>query len=331
MRLQKNELGDVQMSDFDKYLLVPQYSELHSRNDVDLKKDFLGLGKRLPFILSPMSTVSSELTCELIYNYGGIGVVHRYMTIDEQADIIARLHIKGVKVGASIGTTNMKIRIEECYKAMADFFIIDVAHAHTKDCLDMVKYIKESFDIPVISGNIVTKDAADDFIEAGIDAFRVGMGSGSVCTTREVCGVGRNQLDAIHDIHYRYPEIPVYSCGGIRNSGDIVKALAFGASGVIIGRLFAMSNEAPNVGVHYGMASINAENDRPDLELETGVHHLIAPEGTSEILENQEPLKDIVTRLEYGTKAGLAYIGAKDIEDLWTKADWEYQGEHYGF
>ncbi|MEK6882030.1 MAG: IMP dehydrogenase, partial [Nanoarchaeota archaeon] len=218
-----------------------------------------------------------------------------------------------------------------------------------KACHDFVKTIKKDYDyIKIISGNIVTTEAARRYYDAGIDGFRVGIGIGSGYITRTVCGVGYNQLLAIKEIKERFPDIPIISDGGIRNSGDIVKVLASGADTVLVGGLLAVAQESPAERInkiayinnsfsgstrneiksfvrYYGMASKYAEEKRIKRTGEdaTDIIHLQAPEGKEVYLEDSgESVKAIINRLIQGMKMGMAYLGAKDIQELRKKAKW---------
>lgn len=325
-------------SDFDKYLLLPCQSSLKSRNDVNLATRVTkGLYMGIPIMTSPMNTVTEARMALAIAKWGGVGIVHRYMTPKEQAIQIETFRggsSERFLVGAAIGVSDVEERVKALMSIEdpPDFLMFDIAHGDMLTAYDALKFIKRDWDVPVISGNIVTADAAIRYDEYEADGFRVGMGSGSMCTTRRVAGVGRNQLTAIRKIHEAVPETPITSCGGIRTSGDVVKALAAGASSVLIGSLFASCDEspAPREGgkIRYaGMASFFGESLRVARTGEdpNDIHHFVAPEGMSALLEPTGPLHATVERLLGGVRAGFAYLGAENIEELWRNARWEEQ------
>ncbi len=323
-------------SDFDMFTLVPQYSDLKSREEANLRTALVTtIGIDIPIIASPMNTVTESKMAIKMGELGGIGFIHRYMTIEEQCKELCK--VEHCNVGASI-STNSRPRIDALIKAGVDALILDVAHGDTKACLDTIKYVKKNYGTSIISGNIVTANAALRLAEAEVDGLRVGIGAGSVCTTRMVAGVGRNQLKALATIKRIMNDsdytIPILSCGGIRDSGDIVKALAAGASSVIIGRLFAPTDESPaprankdgkQVVVYGGMASTFAETLRAEKEgiNPADIFHITTPEGKEEFLEVVGPVENVVKRLVGGIRAGMAYLGARTIPELQRKAFWE--------
>lgn len=321
-------------SDFDRFTLIPQYSDLHSREEVNLSTKITHqVETALPLVASPMSTVTEERTAITLAKLGGVGVIHRYLPTDEQAEMVAEVRQAGYKVGAAIGANKMESRVKALVDAQVDFLVGDIAHGDSASWFDLLKWIRKEYgdDIQVISGNIVTVEAARRQVEIGIDGLRVGIGSGSVCETRKVTGVGRNQIKSIAEIHGHFPRVPIVSCGGVRQSGDIVKALAAGASSVIIGRLFASCDESPaprlNDGrvIYAGMASRFSEEMRLKRTGEDpkDIFHLTTPEGKQDLLDPTGPVADLVNRLAGGVRAGLAYVGARTIPELWEKARWE--------
>ena len=229
-------------------------------------------------------------------------------------------------------------RAERLYEAEADALVIDVAHGHMERALEVVKELKESFgdDIDIVAGNIATYEGARDVIKYGSDAVRVGIGPGSACTTRIVAGVGVPQLTAIFEAYKAAKEygIPIIADGGIRKPGDIVKALAAGASTVMIGRLFAGTDEAPGPivlrnGKRYkmyrGMASFVA---RLGKDIRTSgkyaddvAEYAYSTEGVEAFVEYKGSVEDIVRRLVAGLRAGMSYLGAFDIEELRLNAE----------
>ncbi|NUU98656.1 inosine-5-monophosphate dehydrogenase [Marinitoga sp. 1154] len=239
-------------------------------------------------------------------------------------------------VGGAIGISDALERANALIKANVDVLVLDSAHGHSKKIIDTLKMLKKEFPkIPIIAGNIATKEGAYDLIKAGADALKVGIGPGSICTTRIVAGIGVPQLTAILDvvsIAKKY-NIPVIADGGIRYSGDIVKALAAGANTVMLGSLFAGTDEAPGETILYqgrkyktyrGMGSISAmkkgSKDRYFQENITNTDKLV-PEGVEGMVPYKGKVKEVVYQLLGGLKSGMGYIGAKDIDDLHEKAE----------
>ena len=237
-----------------------------------------------------------------------------------------------LKVGAALGTDKETIkRAEALANEGVDVFVIDSAHGHSKNVIDMIKKIKESFkNIDVIGGNIATAEAAIELQKAGADAVKVGMGPGSICTTRIIAGIGVPQITAIYDIKKALQkiDIPVIADGGIRFSGDIAKAIAAGADSVMLGSLFAGTEEAPgkvelfqgrSFKTYRGMGSIGAMTERDDanryMQEDVEINKLV-PEG----IEGRVPYKglvlNVVNQLVGGLRQSMGYIGCKNIPEM---------------
>ena len=231
--------------------------------------------------------------------------------------------------GAAIGVTaNMMDRVRACVEAQADVLSLDSAHGHSQNIINAVKQIKAEFpDVTLVAGNIATAEAAEDLIKAGADALKVGIGPGSICTTRIIAGIGVPQVTAIYDVAKvaaKY-DIPVIADGGIKYSGDIVKALAAGANCVMLGSLFAGCAESPgeieiyqgrNFKVYRGMGSIAAMNDgSKDRYFQEGAKKLV-PEGVEGRVPYKGTLSDTVFQLVGGIRSGMGYCGCKTIPEL---------------
>jgi IMP dehydrogenase len=237
-------------------------------------------------------------------------------------------------VGAAIGTgEDALFRAEMLKKAGVDVIVIDTAHGHTKSVLETLKTVKKKFDIDVIAGNIATPEAALDLIKAGADGIKVGIGPGSICTTRIVAGAGVPQITAIkscYDVAKRF-SVPVIADGGIKYSGDITKALAVGAHAIMIGSLFAGTDESPgeivlfqgrSYKVYRGMGSIGAmEQGTKDRYLQEGVKSSkLVPEGVEGRVPHKGPLAQSVHQLIGGLRSGMGYCGCKNLDTLREKA-----------
>ncbi len=239
-------------------------------------------------------------------------------------------------VGAAIGTGKEHLgRAEGLIKAGADVLVVDTAHGHSDYVTGFVKELKQAFQkIEVVAGNIATGEGAKALIQAGADAVKVGIGPGSICTTRIVAGVGAPQLSAILEVvsETKKAEIPVIADGGIKYSGDIVKALAAGAATVMIGSLFAGTDEAPGEEFLYhgrsyksyrGMGSIGAMRDGSAdryFQQELGSGFKLVPEGVEGMVPYKGPLSTTIEQLMGGLRAGMGYLGAQDIKELQKRA-----------
>ena len=233
--------------------------------------------------------------------------------------------------GAAVGITrNVMERVEALVKAKVDVIVLDSAHGHSKNIIDAVKEIKAKFpELQVIAGNVATAAATKDLIEAGADAVKVGIGPGSICTTRIVAGIGVPQISAVMDCYEAAKEygVPIIADGGIKFSGDMTKAIAAGANVCMMGSMFAGCDEAPGTfelyqgrkyKVYRGMGSIAAmENGSKDRYFQTDAKKLV-PEGVEGRVAYKGTLEDTVFQLMGGLRAGMGYCGAPTIEDLKT-------------
>lgn len=231
--------------------------------------------------------------------------------------------------GAALGiTANVLERAEALVKAHVDVVVLDSAHGHSMNVIRCVKMLKEHFpELPVIAGNVATGEAARDLIEAGADCIKVGIGPGSICTTRIVAGIGVPQVTAIMDVYSVAKEygIPIIADGGIKYSGDMTKAIAAGANVCMMGSIFAGCDESPGTfelyqgrkyKVYRGMGSIAAmENGSKDRYFQTGAKKLV-PEGVEGRVAYKGTVEDTVFQLVGGLRSGMGYCGAKDIETL---------------
>ena len=236
-------------------------------------------------------------------------------------------------VGAAVGITNdMLERVDALVKANVDVITVDTAHGHSRNVINAIKNLKEKYpDLQVIAGNVATADATHDLIEAGVDAVKVGIGPGSICTTRVVTGIGVPQITAIIDCvnEAKKYEIPVIADGGIKYSGDITKALACGASVIMAGSLFAGTEESPGETILFegrqykeyrGMGSLAAMKDGSgDRYFQTNTKKYV-PEGVEGRVAYKGPVGEVVYQLLGGLKSGMGYVGSKDLNELYEKA-----------
>tara|TARA_B100001123_G_scaffold11535_1_gene13650 strand:- start:1101 stop:2561 length:1461 start_codon:yes stop_codon:yes gene_type:complete len=241
-------------------------------------------------------------------------------------------------VGAAIGVgKDLMDRAKALVGAGVDVFVLDSAHGDSKRVIDAIKQVKKKFpDIDMVGGNVATASGAKSLIKAGVDAVKVGVGPGSICTTRVVSGVGVPQLSAVIDIVSVAGDIPVISDGGVRYSGDIVKAIGAGANTVMLGSVFAGTEEAPgeielfqgrSFKTYRGMGSLGAMSKRADAERymqgeDTNAEKLV-PEGIEGRVPFRGWLKDVVYQLEGGLRQGMGYTGSKDIKDLQKRVQFQ--------
>ncbi len=238
-----------------------------------------------------------------------------------------------LRVGAAVGTgPDTKDRVDALVSAGVDVIVVDTAHGHSKRVLETVEFIKSNYEVDVIAGNVATREGAEDLIKAGADAVKVGVGPGSICTTRIVAGVGVPQISAVmlaYSVCKEYG-VPVIADGGIRYSGDIVKALAVGASAVMLGNLLAGTEEAPGETVYYqgraykvyrGMGSLGAMMSRMSAD-RYGQEKLekFVPEGIEGRVPYRGRLSDVIYQLVGGLRSGMGYVGASSIQELRQKA-----------
>ena len=228
---------------FDDVLLVPRFSEVMSRKDIKIQQALKGLHSlRLPIIASPMDTITGTRMACAMDKQGGIAVIHRYNTIEEQAKMVAEVRMLGHQVGAAIGVGDTFIeRAKALVDAGVNFLCVDVAHGHHTKVRYALGVLKNTFgdDVHLMAGNVATLEAFNDLADWGADSIRVGIGGGSICSTRIQTGHGMPTLQSIMDCAQSYRDVTLIADGGIRTSGDIVKALAAGADFVMLGSLLA--------------------------------------------------------------------------------------------
>ncbi len=345
---------------FDDVLLVPRRSEIRSRQDVSVATRLSKrIELRLPIVAANMDTVCETDMAIEIARLGGIGIIHRFLSIEAQATMVAA--VKAVeptnartrsetgnepadgplRVGAAIGTDRDAIdRTHALVDAGVDVLVLDIAHGHAGHAIELVIKLKSEFpDVDVIAGNVATRQGAEDLVEAGADAVKVGVGPGGVCTTRLVAGVGVPQLTAIGNcagdglVDHDGVPVPIIADGGIRTSGDIAKALAAGASSVMVGSMFAGTKESPGdleqsaqglVKRVRGMASFEALNARAAREGEVVDREYFeqrAPEGVEGTVPYRGEVSKVIAKLVAGLRSGMSYSDATTIEEFWQKAE----------
>ena len=311
---------------FDDVLLEPQYSDIESRREIELnntlKIDEFNIPFKLPVVSSPMDTVTETDMALALASRGCLGVIHRYNTIEHQCDIVKQTSPYGV-VGAAIGITgDYYERAAELVKSGAEVLCLDVAHGHHVMVKKALEVLKSNFNtIHIMAGNVATLQAFNDLADWGADSIRCGIGGGSICTTRIQTGHGKPTLQTIIDCAKSDRDVKLIADGGIKNSGDIVKALAAGADFVMLGSLFAGTDEAPGDTVfqggvkhkvYRGMASREAQN--------AWRGRTSSLEGVASVVPYKGSVMKIIDELEKGIRSGLSYSGARNITEFQSKA-----------
>lgn len=313
---------------FDDILLVPQYSDIESRNNVDIStsigRSVKSIVLSLPMIAAPMDTVcEASMAIEMRIN-GGLGIIHRYMSIEKQIDEVKKAKDSGAIVGVAVGAKQADFyRALATYNAGAMVILVDTANGHSNYAINAVATLRRTLGntAHIMAGNVSTYDGFMALADAGADSIRVGIGGGGMCTTRIVTGHGMPTLSSILDIRRLLPKNigpSVIADGGIKNSGDAVKALAAGADAVMVGSALAGTDETPGEVIHglsgsykklRGMASEEAQRD--------GRGSVSVVEGASTTVPYVGPVKNVLDTWAGGIKSGLSYSGSRNLNDLY--------------
>lgn len=311
-------------------LLVPKRSPVDSRGDVDLSTTLTPeLELETPLLSAAMDTVTESALAIALGRAGGVGTIHRFLDVEEQAAEVEAVREAGVPVAAAVGIDEDYVgRAGAVLDAGADAVVVDVAHGHLERTLEAVSELRSAYpDVDLVAGNVATPAGVEDLYEAGSDCVKVGIGPGSHCTTRKVAGVGVPQLTAVDDCAAvaRDLGITIVADGGIRTSGDAVKALMAGADAVMMGRLFAGTAEAPGElvevdGVRYkrsrGMATAVAAEERSD---KAGDVHV--EEGIEGLTPYTGPVADVAEGFCDGIRSGLSYCGGHTVSEARENAE----------
>ena len=321
---------------FDDVTLAPKYSEIlpaEVDTSIVLTK-FLNL--RIPLLSSAMDTVTESKMAIAIAKAGGLGIIHRNLNIKKQIQEIKKVKKLKLLVGAAVGAgPNEFKRAEAVLKENIDMIVVDTAHGHTKKVAEIIKFIKKRKNkkTALCAGNIATAEAAKYLHKLGVDVIKVGIGPGSICTTRLVAGIGVPQLSAILNVKsgVKNQNIKIISDGGIKYSGDLAKAFAAGADAVMIGSLFAGTNETPGKLIKKngklfksfrGMGSVGAMNkgsaDRYFQSKQKDVLKYV-PEGVEGLARYKGKVSNVIYKLIGGLKSSMGYLGSKKIKYLRKK------------
>lgn len=339
---------------FNDVLLRPGYSGF-DRSDIDCSTQLTrNITIKSPFVSAPMDTVTEASLAIALAEQGGIGIIHRNLSIADQAREVDQVKKAGHLVGAAVGSSSgYEQRVAALIEAGADTILVDSAHGYSKKVIDTVKYIKQNFSVDVIAGSIATAEGAQALIDAGADGLRVGMGPGAICSTRIVSGMGVPQLSAIIEVASvaHAAGVPIIADGGLINSGDAVKALAAGASTVMMGRMFAATEESPGdvtslspgqvpdrfrdildgssqykFKEYRGMGSLAAMKRGMEVSSEDEFHgknytgDVLIAEGVEGLVPCSGTVKELIDKWLGGMHSGMYYVGAVSIAELWASA-----------
>ena len=331
-------MGNIKDSfTFDDVTLVPKYSSILPSETITSTKISHNLNLQIPLMSSAMDTVTESKMAIALSKSGGIGVIHRNLSIQKQIREVKKVKKNNFPVGAAIGVNPKDIeRVYKLLEAKVNLIVIDTAHGHTQKVLSMIKKIKKKFKKSTLcAGNIATGKAAKFLADAGVDIVKVGIGPGSICTTRLVTGIGVPQLSAILEVKkaLKNYKTSIISDGGIKFSGDIAKAIAAGADAIMIGSLFSGTIESPGKTFKYrgklyknfrGMGSVGAMSvgsaDRYYQEKFKNTSKYV-PEGVEGIVKFKGSVNKIIYNLIGGLKSSMGYLGAKTIKDLQKKGE----------
>lgn len=307
---------------FDDVLLVPQYSDIESRKEVDIGNQLdSDIDLSLPILSAPMDKVTESAMVTAMAEMGGLGVIHRYNTIEEQLEIVKKASVCSHRACAIPATGDFLERAKALVtEGGVRVLCVDIAHAHHIHMKNALTMLKHHFgdNIHLMAGNVATLDAFNDLSDWGADSIKVGIGGGSICSTRILTGHGMPTLQSVYECSKSDRNAVLIADGGIKTSGDMVKALAFGAELVMVGSLLSGTSQAPG-DIHYnangdpykqyrGMASKEAQNDwRGRTASIEGVAHYVPYKGC---------VKKILRDLDNGIRSGLSYSGARSINEL---------------
>ena len=317
---------------FDDVLLLPQYSDILP-SDTNISLNLTNkISLKVPFFSSAMDTVTEGKMAIAMASAGGIGIIHRNLNVKEQTKEIIKVKKKNFFVGAAVGTNKDDLeRAKSLLDNGCDLVVIDTAHGHSKKVLKTLSNLKKiNMSIPVCVGNIATAEAARKLYNSGADIIKVGIGPGSICTTRMVAGIGVPQISAILEVKnaLKNKKVKIISDGGIKFSGDIAKAIAAGADAIMMGSIFAGTDESPGKKFKFrgklykqyrGMGSIGAMSSGSAnryFQKNYKDKSKFVPEGVEGRVEYKGSVSKIIYQLQGGLRSSMGYIGAKNLSQI---------------
>lgn len=333
---------------FDDVQIIPQYSEVASRSSCDTSTLFTeNYHIDIPLIASPMASICEYDMAFKMWALGGVGIIHRFNTIDEQVEMVSKLksdinsicsktkettyRYTNPVIAAAIGAKEQDIyRARALVESGVNVIVIDIAHGHhlsTRHTLEELKMLRESLNMEfdVIAGNIATAKAVEDLEYWGANALRVGIGGGSVCETRIRTGVGIPQISCLYETSTT-ANTPIISCGGTRYPGDVAKALSAGASSVILGSMIAGTDETPGEFLYFGSYGKRQRmkiyhGSASDVQKTMSSSTLENIEGTATTVPNKGPVEKVVNEIMDGVRSAMSYVGATTIDELYINSN----------
>ncbi|MGH2499213.1 MAG: IMP dehydrogenase [Candidatus Limnocylindria bacterium] len=322
---------------FDDVLLIPARSDVLPSEVSTRSLLTRSLECAIPILSAAMDTVTESPMAIALGRAGGLGVIHRNLSVADQVREVTATKAAGVRVGAAVGVAgDADERAAALVAAGVDVLVVDTAHGHSASVIRMVEKVKARHRVQVLAGNVATAEATEELAAAGADGVKVGMGPGAICTTRIVAGAGMPQVTAIFDCASAAARhgIPVCADGGIQHSGDIAKAIGAGAHTVMLGGLLAGVDESPGETIdtgegpfkaYRGMGSLGAMEARRGGrdrygQNDVGEFSKLVPEGVEGRVRAQGPLAPLLHQLVGGLRAGMGYAGAATIDELREKA-----------
>ncbi len=311
---------------YDDVLLMPRHCEITSRTIPSLKSRITkNFSSEVPFIAANMDTVTEEAMAIAMGKLGAVGSLHRFLSPEQQAQevkniLAAKKEIPGLFAAASVGVKEEGMRRADLLvDAGVEILTLDIAHGDSVMMLEVLEYLKKTHPhVDVIAGNVAMPDGVKRMIDAGADSIKVGIGPGSMCTTRIITGCGVPQLSAVAlcVAEARKHDIPVIADGGLKNSGDIVKAFAAGAESVMLGSILAGTLESPGEVVggmkkYRGMASKDAQ-----VSWRGNMQKGMAPEGESRMIPCKGSVAGVINELAGGVRSGMTYLNAQNLTDI---------------
>lgn len=328
---------------YDDVLLVPSHADF-SIDQMDISARIIaGIFLKTPVLSAAMDTVTGATMAVALARLGGVGVIHRNISPLEQADKVKKVKMASFDAeehplatlgsggrlccAAALGPQDYLERLPMLMEAGVDFVVFDVAHGDSQYTLNAIADCKKRFPIPVMGGNAATAEGTRRLIEAGSDAVKVGVGAGSICTTRIVCGIGVPQLSAVLECSEEASkhDIPIIADGGLRYSGDIVKALGAGASAVMLGNMLAITEESAGENVmidgrvfkkYRGMGSMDAIAQGGGARYQAEKNKPIVPEGVEGMVPCEGTLDEVLHQMVTGLKKGMWYCGCRTVPEI---------------
>lgn len=311
---------------FDDVLLSPQYSSIFSRKEVDTSVDTESMGRlKIPIVSSPMDTITESAMATSMSQQGGLGIIHRYNSIEDQSVIVKKSIERGADlVGVAVGVSGDYIdRACSAYDSGARVICVDIAHGHHVLMRHALDTLRNTFGsaVHIMAGNVATLDAFNDLSDWGADSIRVGVGGGSICSTRIQTGHGIPTLQSVIDCSSSDKDTLLIADGGIKNSGDIVKAIAAGADLVMLGSMLAGTTETPGEIIYHeggrckayrGMASKDAQIQWRG--------HTASIEGVSLIVPLKGDIANVISEIMTGVRSGMSYSGVRTLGELSLKS-----------